>query len=50
MIYLDDGQRFDSPSPAARHASGQESVNGWYAWKVVGDGRYLGDYYDQEIG
>lgn len=46
-LYLDDGQRFDSPSAAARHVTGQKSVNGWAAWRVVDDGRSLAAYYDQ---
>lgn len=48
-LYLDDGHRFDSPSPAACYVTGQKAVNGWFAWRVVGDGRYIGDYYDQSL-
>jgi len=45
-LHLPDGHVFDHLSPAARHVTGQAAVNGWKAWRVVGDGRYLGDYYD----
>lgn len=48
-LHLADGQRFETVSPAARHVTGQASVNGWVAWRVIDDGRQLGKYYDQEI-
>lgn len=38
-ILLADGQEFRSPSPAARVASGMQSVDGWVAWVVNSSGR-----------
>lgn len=48
QLRLADGQRFSSPTPAARHVTGQRSVNGWAAWTVLDDGRSLADFYDGE--
>ena len=41
-----DGARFDSPSPAAVHAAGGGSYNGWVVWKDS-KGRTLADIHQQ---
>ena len=36
-----DGVSYESPSAAARVASGKKSVNGWYYWRVRDSRRLL---------
>lgn len=42
-IRLDDGREFASPSGAAMAAAQVVSYDGWYAWRLVSDGRSLND-------
>jgi hypothetical protein len=45
-IVLDDGLgSFDTPTPAARTITGQESINGWAVFRLA-DGRTLLEAYD----
>ncbi len=44
-IVLDDGQEFETPTPAAEYVNGGTPVNGWQVW-VVTDGRSLGECFD----
>jgi hypothetical protein len=38
-IRLEDGREFTSPSRAAMEAGDVPAYDGWYAWRVVGNGR-----------
>ena len=41
QIEFEDGFIFDTPTAAAKHASGSSTVNGWKYWKLIRTAEYL---------
>jgi hypothetical protein len=42
-IVLSDGRVFRTPTSAAKELNGGMSVNGWKAWRLKSNGKYLSD-------